>query len=100
MQYIYIIHLLNIRYLIYFRLLVIRKTKDIQNEEQMRVRYYLIAINNVKLQINIDDSCIKYLGLYKQHNLKNTVYCIIGIIVYSIHIFMYIYNRIVCYLCI
>lgn len=63
----------------------------------MRVRYYLIAINNVKLQINIDDSCIKYFGLYKQHNFKNTVYCII---VYSIHIysFMYIYNRILCYL--
>lgn len=53
----------------------------------MRVRYYLIAINNVKLQINIDDSCIKYLGLYKQHNLKNTVYCII---VYSIHLCIFI----------
>lgn len=57
----------------------------------MRVRYYLIAINNVKLQINIDDSCIKYLGLYKQHNLKNTVYCIIvGIIVHSIHIYIHL----------
>lgn len=87
----YIYYRLSLGYFIYFRFLVIRKTKDIQNEEQMRVRYYLIAINNVKLQINIDDSCIKYLGLYKQHNLKNTVYCIIGIIVYSIHIFMYIF---------